>query len=85
MNTHPKSWIDDQQRSTECPCILDLCREWFQKLTLTPLENDEKFGGDGGEEDPDVLAHSNRTSGNKREGMRLKSMAQGGGERTEDH
>lgn len=47
--THPNKRIDDQHRPSQRPRILDLRRERFRELALTPLEDDEEFGGDGGE------------------------------------
>lgn len=76
MNTHSENRIDNQQCSSERPSILDRFRKRFLELTLAPLENDEEFGGDGGEQDPNMLAHSDRASESKGEVNRSKNRAE---------
>jgi hypothetical protein len=51
-------------------------RKRERELTLAPLENDEQLGDDGGEEEPDVLAHTHGASAGV--SARISKTSEGG-------
>ena len=61
--TYPYDRIENEQRSADCPSVLDRFRERFRETTLAPLHDHEQLGADCGHEQPDVLAHPHRFPG----------------------
>lgn len=85
-NTYSHGGVEHEQRRPDSPRDLNAFGQWLRELALAPLRYREQLCADGGQQQPDVLAHPHCSPIRRSPSMSALSAKTGGAaERTLGH